>query len=175
MQNDKNDLKIVHINRIRKTEKCAIIPGYKNKKKIRKLKELTRSKKNCLFSSNIASNLTDFIYRAVVQLKIRDKKLIFSRGAVKINGIPVLHATAIQELDWDVGISIRIPYKLNYNRIIKANIDSTEYSLRLMEIIALSALIHIAFPLKNSKWCSDMSVLIIAKGWPEFNKKIRQT
>jgi len=164
--------KIVKINYINKASRCAIISGYNNKKKKRKLKELSKSKGNCLFSSNISHGLIDFIYRAVVQLKIKDKKLIFSRGAVKINKLSVLHATAIQELDWDIGTSIRIPYKLNYNNTIKVKIDNTEYSLRLMEIIVLSALLHISYPLKKTKWCSDVSVMIIAKGWPELDKAL---
>jgi hypothetical protein len=170
--NSKN-LKIVRLNRINKASRCAIIPGYNNKKKTKKLKELSKSKGNCLFSSNIAHGLIDFIYRAVVQLRIKDKKLIFSKGAVKINKMSVLHATAIHELDWDVGTSIRIPYKLNYNNTIIINIDGMIYKLRLMEIIVLSALIHITYPLKTAKWCSDMSVLIIAQGWPEFDKVFR--
>jgi hypothetical protein len=169
-----NNSKIVHLNRIEKASRCAIVPGYYNKKKTRKLKELSKLKGNCLFSSNIAHGLIDFIYRAVVQLKLKDKKLIFSRGAVKINEMPVLHATAIYELDWDVGTSIRIPYKLNYNNTIKLTIDNSEYKLRLMEIIVLSALLHIAYPAKKTKWCSDMSVLIIAKGWPQFEKAFRE-
>jgi hypothetical protein len=165
-----NNSKIVRLNRINETSRYAIIPGYNNKKRTRKLKELSKSKGNCLFSSNIARGLIDFIYRAVMQLKIKDKKLIFSRGAVKINKMPVLNATAIQELEWDVGTSIRIPYKLNYNNKIKIDIDGMIYELRLMEIIVLSTLLHIAYPLKKTKWCSKLSVLIIAKGWPELGK-----
>jgi hypothetical protein len=167
-----NYQKIVHINRINKASKAAIVPGYNKKKKIKKLKELSKTKGNCQFTSNIAHGLIDFIYRAVIQLKIKDKKLIFSRGAVKINGISTLHATAIHELDWDVGTSIRIPYKLNYNNTIKVNIDDIDYKLRLMEVIVLSALLHLAYPAKNVKWRSDMSVLIIAKGWQQLEKSL---
>jgi hypothetical protein len=159
---------VVNINRIDKSEQYALIPGYANYKKTRKLKSLLKSKGNCHFSSGISHNLIDFIYRAVVQLKLKDKKLLFSRGAVKIKGRSVLHAAGIRELDWDVGISIRIPNKLNYKSITKINIDNTEFKIRIMEIIVLSALLHIANPEKPSGWCSDTAVSIIAKGWQQL-------
>ena len=109
-----------------------------------------------------------------MQLNLKDKKLIFSRGAVKINNKSVFHATAIRELDWDTGISIKIPHRLKYNNKIIIIFDNKEYHLRLMEIIVLSALLHIAFPRKASKWCTDSAILIIAGGWKEFDKKIQK-
>lgn len=172
MKMSNNNPKIVHLNHIDKSNMAAIVPGYISKKKTRKLKELPKTKGNCLFTSGISHGLIDFIYRAVVQLKLKNKKLIFSRGAVKINNMSVLHATATRELDWDVGMSIRIPYKLHYNNTVKMNIDNTEYKLRVMEIIVLSTLLHIAYPAKKIKWCSDISVLIIARGWKQLEKAL---
>ncbi|MBN2403204.1 MAG: hypothetical protein JXN64_12490 [Spirochaetes bacterium] len=162
--------KIVSLNEIEKTSRAAIIPAYSNKKKTGKLKELSKSKGNCLFTRGISHSLMNFIYRAVVQLKLKDKKLIFSKGAVKINNISVINATASRELDWDVGISIRIPYNLKYNDTIKLNINNSEYKFKIMELIVLSALLHIAYPSKKSIWCSRMSALIIAQGWKQLEK-----
>jgi hypothetical protein len=161
----KNKTNVVSINRIDETDTFALVPGYKNKKKVRKIKELKNSKGNCYFTNGISRNLINFIFRAVTQLKIKDKKLIFSRGAVKINGKSVIHAAGLRVLDWDAGISIRIPHKLNYNKKISLLVDDIEYNIRLMETITLSTLLRIAFPRKTSKWYTDMSVLIITKGW----------
>ena len=146
---------IVNIDWIDKSDRCAIVPGYINSKKAGRLKELFKAKGNCYFTSGIAYSLIDFIYRAVIQLKIKDKKLIFSRGAVKINGKSVLHSLGIRELNWDVGVSIRIPQKLNYNKKIRLIVDDKEHELRLMEIIVLSGLLHIAYPRKSSKLRMD--------------------
>ncbi len=165
MRITKKKAAVVKINWIDESEQYALVPGYKNYKKARKLKSLLNSKGNCYFSSGISHGLIDFIYRAVVQLKLKDKKLLFSRGAVKIKGESVFHAVGIRELDWDVGISIRIPHKLNYNSKIKIQINKAGYEMRIMEMIVLAALIHIACPKKTSGWCSETAVSIIAKGW----------
>ncbi|MBN2038807.1 MAG: hypothetical protein JW864_02125 [Spirochaetes bacterium] len=168
---NKDNSKLISINRIDKTDSFALIPGYQNKKKVRKLKEIRKSKNNCYFAGNISHSLIDFIYRAVLKLNLKDKKLIFSRGAVKINNRSVFHATAIRELDWDAGISIKIPHRLKYSNKIKIQYNNKEEHLGLMEVIVLSALLHIAFPSKPSKWCTESAVLIIAGGWKEFENK----
>ena len=123
------------------------------------------SKGRCIFTNGISKDLIDFIYRAVLQLKLKDKKLIFSKGAVKINDNSVLNTAGIRELDWDAGISIRIPHKLNRNKKVKLNIDNKDYYLKLQEIIVLSALLRIAYPQKISKWYTDTAVMVIVKGW----------
>ncbi len=166
----KNPSKIVPINWIEKSEQYALIPGHVKAKKIRRVKALKNSKGNCFFTSGISKFLVDFIYRAVIKLELKDKIFLFSKGAVKQHGKSVFNAVGISHLDWDVGISIRIPHKLNYNYSISLFIKNKEHKIRLMELFVLSALLHIAFPKKNSSWCSDMSASIIAKGWDRLNK-----
>jgi hypothetical protein len=156
---------IIPINKINKSDDYALVPGYHHKKKVRKLKEFKRSKGKCIFTNGISKSLMDFIYRAVLQLKLKEKRLIFSRGAVKINDESVLYAAGIRELDWDAGISIRIPQKLNQNKRIKLNIDDKEYELNLQEIVVLSALLKIAYPPKSPKWYTDTAIMVIVKGW----------
>jgi hypothetical protein len=161
--------KIISINKIDIKDNHALVPGYQNKKKVRKLKEFSKSKGKCIFTNGISRSLIDFIYRSVLQLNLKDKKLIFSRGSVKINDKPVLNAAGIRELDWDAGISIRIPQKLNQNKIIKLNVDGTDCELNIQKIIVLSALLRIAFPAKASKWYTDKAVIVLAKGWKYLN------
>jgi hypothetical protein len=40
-----------------------------------------------------------------------------------------------------------------------------------MEVIVLSALLHIAYPGKPGAWCADMSASIISGGWPQFETR----
>lgn len=164
-----SDLKIVPINWVDKTERSALIPGHEGSRKIRRLKELKKVKGNCYFTHGISKDLIDFIYRAVTKLDLKDKKLLFSRGAVKKKGRSVLNAVGICELNWDTGISIRIPQKLNYSRTIRILVDNKEYSPSLMEIIVLTGLLHLARPGKNSDWCSNMAASIIVNGWEQIN------
>ena len=163
---------IVNINHINESNSCAIVPGYNNRKKNKKLKQLPKSKGNCFFSSGVSYNLINFIYRAVVHLGLKNKKFIFSRGAVKKNNISVVHAVGVRELDWDVGISIRIPHKLNYNDITRLLIGNEEHELKIMELIILSALLRFSYPNKKIKWYSDMAAIIISKGWHYFESII---
>jgi hypothetical protein len=170
MQNSKPN--IIDINRIDRVSRCALIPGYSNKKKVRKIKDLTKSRGNCLFTSGISHSMIDFIYRAIVKLRLKDKKFIFSRGAVKINGISVINAISIKKLDWDVGISMRIPHRLKYDYKIQITVENEEHELRLMELIVLSSLLRMTYPGKKSEWYSVMSATIIAGGWPMLDKNI---
>ncbi len=161
--------KIVPIDWIDESEQFALIPGHINNKKIRRIKELKKAKGNCSFAHGVSKNLIDFIYRAVTRLGLKNKKFLFSRGAVKRNNRSIINAVGISELDWDVGISMRIPRSLNYNHRIRLLVDKEERHLRLMEIIVLSALLHISYPKKNAQWCSNMSASIIAKGWDRLD------
>lgn len=163
---------IVNINYIDEANSCAIVPGYNNRKKNKKLKHLPKSKGNCFFSSGVSHNLINFIYRAVVHLGLKNKKYIFSRGAVKKNNVPLVYAVGVRELDWDVGISIRIPHKLSYNNITRLVVEKEEHEFRIMELIVLSALLRFSHPNKKIKWYSDMAAIIIAKGWHHFESII---
>ena len=161
--------KIVPINRIDKSERCALVPGFNNKKQVRRLKELSRSRGNCYFAAGVPKGLIDFIYRCVTKLDLREKDLIFSRGQLKKNGVPVFNAVAICELDWDCGISVKIPRMLRYNKNITLTIEEEDHDLRLMELIVLRGLLQIAYPGKKSSWYPDMAALVLAKGWPAFD------
>ena len=161
---------ITPLNWVKESNQYALIPGHEKRKPIRRIKSLNSAKGNCFFTPGISKNMMDFIYRAVTKLGLKDKKLLFSKGAVKQKNRSALNAVGISELDWDVGISIRIPHKLNYNQRMTLLINKKEHRLRLMEIIVLSALLHIAYPGKARSWCADMSASIISGGWPRLGK-----
>ena len=160
---------IIPIDRLDKSERCALVPGYHHKKPVRRLKELGRARGNCYFARGVPKGLCDFIYRCVVKLKLSDKDLLFSRGQVKKNGVPVLNAVGVSELDWDCGISIKIPALLRYSTTVSLTVEGVDYNLRLMEIIVLRALLQIARPGKNPSKYPDMAAYILARGWPRFD------
>ncbi|MCU0822818.1 MAG: hypothetical protein MUC95_10185 [Spirochaetes bacterium] len=163
---------ITLLNRVKDSNQYALIPGREKQRMIRRLKSLNRSKGGCYFTTGISKDMIDFIYRAVTKLGLKEKKILFSRGAVKLNNLTALNAVGISELDWDVGISIRIPHRLNYNRMIHLVIGGREHGLRLMEVIVLSALLHIAYPGKPGAWCADMSASIISRGWKSLHSRL---
>jgi hypothetical protein len=156
---------VIPLNWIDESERWVLVPSYTSRGIRRRLKGLIKVKNNCYFTSGVAHQLIDFVYRAVVQLGLRDKKLIFSRGSVRRNNRPVINAVDICELDWDVGMSLIIPRTLNYKREIGLLVDNEEYQLRLMEILVLQGLLRIAYPEKGRRWHSAMAASIIAKGW----------
>lgn len=162
--------KIIPLDWIDDSSQYALIPGHENLKKIRRIKSMSRAKGNCYFTRGISKGLIDFIYRAVTKLGLKETKFLFSRGSVKKNGRPVNNAVGIYRLEWDVGISIRIPQRLNYNHTIRLRVAKKNYDLRLMEIIVLTAILHFAYPSKSGDWCSDMAASVIALGWNRLYK-----
>jgi hypothetical protein len=160
--------KTVPINWIKDTEKYILVPRIVRKRVVKKVKRLIKVKGNCYFTGGVPHGLIDFIYRAVIKLGIRDRKLIFSRGSVKIRNRPTSNVVEVCELDWDLGTSIIIPLKRNYKSSLVFVIGGKEHSLRLMEIMVLSGLLRLAYGNKSEKWRSAKAAAIIAGGWGEL-------
>lgn len=160
---------VVSLNWINPSDRCAIVPGYEKKnKRVPKLKELKKTKGNCFFTSNIHHCIIDFIYRATLQLNMKEHRILVSRGSVKRNNNSVLHYVDIYEHEWDVGTSIIIPRLLNYNKKISLFIKRKKHQVRLMEIIVLMGLLKIKIPEKRTTWYSQMAATIITHGWSYF-------
>ncbi len=156
---------MVPINWIDESDRCVIISGYENKRKSPRLKELRNRKGSCYFTRGVSKKCVDFVYRSVKRLGFEEKKLLFSRGAVKKNGMAVLNAIEVKELDWDVGVSIKIPARLSYEMKIDLIIEGERHTLRLMEIIVLNGLLRLAMEKKSDPWYADMAAAILALGW----------
>ncbi|MCP4130165.1 MAG: hypothetical protein GY754_04205 [bacterium] len=171
MIKNKKNTNVVAINWIDKAERWILVPGYANNKRIRRIKELSKVKENCYFTTGVAKKLIDFIYRSVIKLGLGEITLIFSRGAVKRYNRSVHNAVDICELDWDVGTSLIIPRTLKYGKTIQLLVDNEEHTLRLMEIIVLRGLLQVARPKKSSEWYSAMAATIITKGWSRFEEE----
>ena len=75
--------KTVPINWIDDTERYILVPRMERKRVVKKVKRLIKVKGACYFTLGVPLGLIDFIYRAVLQLRLKDRKFIFSRGAVK--------------------------------------------------------------------------------------------
>ena len=162
MQKKKDN--IIPINWIDDAERYIPVPGYIPKNRPR-LKSFIKVKGNCYFAHGVAHKIIDFIYRSVIKLDLKEKKMVFSRGAVKWKNKNIFNSVGIRELDWDVGISIIIPRGLNYNKMVKLSVDNEVKEFRFMELIVLSGLLRLAFPKKASQWYSLMATTIMAKGW----------
>jgi hypothetical protein len=163
--------KAVPINWINDTEKYILVPRMEKNQVVKKVKRLIKVKGSCYFTQGVSHALIDFIYRAVIKLGLRDRKLIFSRGSVKHERRPTRNSVEICELDWDLGTSIIIPLKRNYRSSARFMIEDREYTLRIMEIIVLSGLLKLIFRDKSTKWRTSMAASIIARGWGELEKE----
>ncbi len=163
--------KIVPINRIGKTEKYILVPRLERKRVVKKVKRLIKVKGECYFTLGVPLSLIDFIYRTVVKLGLRDRRLIFSRGSVKINSRPTSTVVEVHELDWDLGTSIIIPMKRKYTTTLAFNVGGKKHTVRLMEIMVLSGLLKLIFKDKSEKWRSAKAVTIIVQGWGALNQE----
>ena len=157
--------KIVPINRIGETEKYILVPRLERKRVVKKVKRLIKVKGECYFTLGVPISLIDFIYRAVLKLGLRERRLIFSRGSVRINNRPTSNVVEVHELDWDLGTSLIIPMKRKYATMLDFSIGGTTHRVRLMEIMVLSALLKLIHRNKSEKWRSAKAAAIIARGW----------
>jgi len=164
--------KILQLNRIDETEHYVLVPSHVPEKIKCRVKEVSKVRGNCYFVKGVAHDLFDFIYRAIIKLNLKERKLIFSRGAVKSKGRSVSNRVDIYELDWDVGTSILIPRKLNYKNKIILLINGREAELRVMEIVVLAGLMQLSCKTKSPKWCRDMAATVLTLGWKELENSI---
>lgn len=157
--------KIIDINKIHDFEHWVPVPCYINKKRKIKFKRLYKKKGNCYFAVGIPFGIINFIYRSTLKLNLKENKLIFSKGAVKINNLSVNNAIQLNKLDWDVGISFIIPRKLNYKSFSEYTINNKKHKIRNMEVLVLSTLLKLAKPGKSNAWYTNCSQNIIINGW----------
>jgi hypothetical protein len=62
---------------------------------------------------------------------------------------------------------------LKYREEITLQIENTEYSLRLMELVVLHGLLRIAYPGREAHFISSMAARILAKGWSQLDGENR--
>ncbi|MCX8123236.1 MAG: hypothetical protein N3F66_03620 [Spirochaetes bacterium] len=156
---------IIPLNKIDNAEQYIVIPR-RIKGKIQKvIKPLKKVKGNCYFTCNMPHALINFIYRSVKKLGIQDTKLIFSRGIVRINNRIVHNAVSKVALEWDLGISFIIPLKLRYNTFVTIEINNRDYTVRLMELAILIALMAHAHPSLPRKKHVEEAQKVLALGW----------
>jgi len=168
---NKNNNSIVPINWIDETEKFIVVPRIEKGRIVKKVKPLRKVKGNCYFTRGVSYDLIDFIYRAVRMLNLHDRKLIISRGSVKKNGKNVYNAVAVYELEWDLGTSIIIPQRLKHDKMVTVEVEGIDYPARLMELITLTALLHLACTGKTNSWYNSYSAKILVHGWKSFTEE----
>ncbi len=162
--------KTVPINWIGDTEKYILVPRLERKRVVKKVKRLIKVKGACYFTQGVPYKLIDFIYRAVVRLGLKERKLIFSRGSVRVKGRPTSNSVDVYELDWDLGTSIIIPLKRRYDSIQNFTVAGRIYPVRLIEIMVLSGLLRLVCGDKSENWRSAKAAAIITRGWGEMEK-----
>lgn len=156
--------RVVSIDRVIDDERYIPVPRRVRGKIVSRLKPLRKRKGNCYFTTGVARNTMDFIYRAVVQLKI-DGGLIVSRGSIRDGGRPLHHAVELLTLDWGLGTSLVIPATLKQDHIVTIMHNDQAVPLKAMELIILPALLHIAWPGISRDRCRQLAEEILISGW----------
>lgn len=165
-----NKHNIININKIDKTEHYIVIPRRIRGKVQKVIKPLKKVKGNCYFTCNMPHALINFIYRSVKKLGLTNSKLIFSRGTVRINNRVVHNAVSSTVLEWDLGISFIIPLKLRYNTFVTIEVADNDYSVRLMELAILIALMAYAHPSQPPKKHVEDAHKVLCFGWKSILK-----
>ena len=161
----KKDPRVVAIDRVEEIDRWIVVPGTSLEGRRRRIKEVPLGRNNCHFAAGVPKSINAFIYRAVMQLNLGEKKIIFSRGVVRSRNLKVKNAVSIKELDWDVGILITIPRLLKYGEFISLAIEGSEHRLRLMELVVLHGLLQVARPGRGRDYYAGLSALVLARGY----------
>ncbi len=150
------------------TERWIVIPGTIKEGRRRRIKELFLKKNNCFFARGVPKSIVDFTYRSVKKLGLTEGTLFFVRGTVRIRKGVVRNAVMLRELDWGVGTLVTIPAKMRYREKLILKIEGEKNEMRLMELAILHGLLQLAYPKKSSAFYSNMSALVIARGWNQL-------
>ena len=157
--------KIVPINWVDDEERWILVPPTATHARKKRTKEIVYVKGNCSFAVGVPRSIIDFIYRAVRQLNLTDRPLIFSRGTLRTSSGLLLRGVSIRELDWGVGTLITIPRVLKYRDRKTLSLGSETCEVRLMELVVLSGLLRLASPGTSSPSCAGLAARILVRGW----------
>ena len=161
---------IINLNKIDSTHHYIVVPRRIRGKVQKVVKPLKKVKGNCYFTCNMPHALINFIYRSVKKLGLTNSKLIFSRGTVRINNRIVHNAVSSTVLDWDLGISFIVPLKLRYNTFVTIEVADKDYSVRLIELAILIALMAHAHPSQPRKKLIEDTHKVLCLGWKSIMK-----
>ncbi len=160
---------VTPINACQDTENWAMVPVNISGNRVRfGMVEIHKKRGRCSFAKGIPLQLTDFIYRAVVKLGIKDRKLIFARGTIKHRNRPVRRACMVRDLEWDLGTAIILPRALTLKATAHIKGPDGNISVRWIELVTLNGLLQVALPGKSHLWYSARALSIITGGWGRF-------
>jgi hypothetical protein len=160
---------VIPINACKNTENWVMVPVHLSDRRVRfGMAEIRKKRGNCVFARGVPVRLADFIYRAVVKLGLREKKVIVARGTIKRGNRTMRTACAVRQLEWDLGTAVIIPRTLTLASTVKVRSGGEEHTLKWIEFIALQGLLELARPGKRSHWYASAAALILVKGWKVF-------
>ncbi len=149
----------------------GLIPsGRETKGPRRRFKALTVRKGNCAFTRDVPRGMIEFIYRAVVRLKLQERRLAFTRGIVRKGAVSLTRAVAVRELGWGAGSAVVIPRALRFGERMRLVVDGESTSLRVMDLVVLNALLRLAHPGRRPAWYAAMAAAVIVRGWKSLER-----
>lgn len=155
-------------------EKCdhwGLIPaGRETNGAKRRFRAFTIRKGNCAFTRDVPRGMIEFIYRATVRLVLRKNSLAFMRGTVRRGGITLSAAVSVRELEWGMGSAVVIPRALRFSEHITLTVDGKRADVRVMELIVLKALLHLARPGRKPDWYAALAASVMVCGWKSLER-----
>jgi hypothetical protein len=162
---------VVPIDWIEKSDHWGLVPaGRETKGAKRRFRALTIRKGNCAFTRDVPRGMIEFIYRATVRLGLRKNGLAFMRGTVRRGGITLSTAVSVRELGWGMGSAVVIPRTLRFREHITLAIDGKRAGVRVMELIVLNALLHLARPGQKPDWYAALAASVMVCGWKSLER-----
>ncbi len=137
-----------------------------------RLKGLFRRRGNCYFASGVPKDITTFSYRVALKLGLTKRTIIISRGLVRSGGLSRKDLVSLQELDWDVGMSMIIPRSLSRRERLEIRSNEATAGATTMELIVLAGFLRIAQPGRLPGWYNKMAMSIMLNGWKSLNSPI---
>lgn len=172
MDNPFKITRIIPMNHVGTQDRWIVVPKPPPGNRRAALRGLKYKKGNCFFDSAMPKGMINFIFRAVVHLRLQKHPVVVVRGTVKKQGRPVRHAASRKELPWGTGTLIVIPRKLRYRDTMKLQITGREYEIRIMENIVLQALLGLARPKMRKEWYPPAAAVILSSGWKHLGDEM---
>jgi hypothetical protein len=129
------------------------------------MRGFTRSRGTMFFSAGIPKGLVGFCYRSARRLDLASLSIFITRGTVTRGKGRIVRGASIRTLEWGVGYLVTIPRGIRYADTMELRIGEEVHSFRIMEIVALGALMRLAWPRRSMEYLTSLAAQVLARGW----------
>jgi len=117
------------------------------------------------FSTGIPKGLATFCYRSARRLDLTGHSIFITRGVVKRGKGRIVLGASVRTLEWGVGHLIMIPREIRYAHTMDLRRGDEAHSFRTIELVALGALMRLAWPRRSMENLTSLAAQVLARGW----------